>query len=247
MKRIIFINIAVLLAFSPVFGQGEIRARGDFLKSREQTKSVGKPIPKLRKQPTANRYQPPVGLGYTVFLKDEAEGWMRVSTKRAFISGQQIKVLLETNIDGYLYIFHQENDQPITLFFPNLKIQNGNNQIKANRPLLVPEGNAWRFDHKPAIETLTFIVSRVPMKGIPIGGALNQVAGFRPPQDVLQQIMTAANPLEDSVADEGKTMTKSEQRRGIELVPTDPAPTSIFMSQTEREERVVVRLKLTHK
>jgi hypothetical protein len=249
MKRNLSLFIAISLVFSSAFGQDEVRVRGDFLKSREKTNSRPANPPARTKKPAPPKPVPElrVGFGYTVFLKDEAERWVRVSPKRTFVSGQQIRLLLESNTDGYLYIFHQENDGKMTLFYPNPQIQNGNNRIRANRPLLVPEGTAWRFDNKPAIETLTFIVSRVPVKGIPIDSALNQIAEFHPPQDVLQQINSTPNPIEDSVADDGKMMTETERGRGIELVPTDPAPTSVFMGSAKGQDRIVVKLKLTHK
>lgn len=260
MKSVWLMGLMMALMGAQGLAQEEMRARGDFLKSRESSgsrpsttpgSSVSKPKTKPPVKPAgkgnANQLAlSPVGLGYTVFLKDKNDQWVRVSPQQRFVSGNQIRLLLETNINGYLYIFHQENQGRTELLFPHSQIQNGNNQIKANQPLLVPAGTAWRFNEQPAIENLTFIVSRQPLPGIPTGAALNRLAKFAPPAEVLEQIARATAPLEDRIADEGTVMTTEENRRGIELVASDPAPTSIFLNRTAREDRVVVKLKLVH-
>ncbi len=263
MKSKIALFALSFLAFSIVFGQEKINLRGDFLKSRVQPPKQSapasgnpaakakpqKPKPHTKEAPqTTSPPSPPqaIGLGYTVFLKTGDNRWQRVNPKRAFVSGEQLRFLLETNTDGYLYIFHQANSERPALFFPDARVQNGNNYIRANTPLLVPEGFAITFDNTPATETFIFVVSRTPIVGIPPGSALKQTIAANLPPNVLQQLANASAPMEDTIADAGETMTASEASRGVKLTPSDPAPTTIFLNRNERETRVTVRLKLVH-
>src|SRR5262249_34053088 len=52
----------------------------------------------------------PIGLGYTVFKKDENGKPVRVNPAQEFRTGDEMRFVIESNADGYLYIFHQENN-----------------------------------------------------------------------------------------------------------------------------------------
>src|SRR5262245_3050764 len=64
-----------------------------------------------------------LGLGYTLFLKNEADDDLRANPKQTFRSGNRVRLLVESSRNGYLYIFHQENGGPPTMLFPDWRVQ----------------------------------------------------------------------------------------------------------------------------
>src|SRR3982750_2771356 len=58
---------------------------------------------------TAAASNTPIGLGYSFFMRDQGGQAVRVDPAREFHAGDRIRLSLETNVDGYLYVFHTEN------------------------------------------------------------------------------------------------------------------------------------------
>src|SRR5438132_5395316 len=55
----------------------------------------------------------PIALGYTMFTRDINGRAVRIDPTREFHNGDRIRISLEPNIDGYLYVFQTEgNGQP---------------------------------------------------------------------------------------------------------------------------------------
>src|SRR5262249_7336415 len=47
-----------------------------------------------------------IALGYTIFMRDVNGRAVRVDPSREFHNGDRIRISLEPNIDGYVYVFH---------------------------------------------------------------------------------------------------------------------------------------------
>src|SRR5687767_4001221 len=58
---------------------------------------------------------PRLGIGLTLFMRDSNGMAVRVDPDRVFSKGDRVRVLLETNTDGYLYIFNSTDDGPATM------------------------------------------------------------------------------------------------------------------------------------
>ena len=54
----------------------------------------------------------------TLFTRDSNGLAIRVDPDHVFRKGDRVRVLLETNTDGYLYIFNQTNDGPVVMIYP---------------------------------------------------------------------------------------------------------------------------------
>src|SRR5262245_57822823 len=50
-----------------------------------------------------------IGLGYTLFMRDAKGRGVRVEPAREFHNGDSVRISLEPNVDGYVYVFHAEN------------------------------------------------------------------------------------------------------------------------------------------
>ena len=80
----------------------------------------------------------PIGLGYTIFMRDVNGRAVRVDPTREFHNGDRIRISLEPNVDGYLYVFHTEGDGPPEMIYPDARLEGGENWIEAHVPIDVP-------------------------------------------------------------------------------------------------------------
>jgi len=79
-----------------------------------------------------------IALGYTMFMRDVNGRAVRVDPAREFHNGDRIRISLEPNIDGYLYVFHTEGDGQPELMFPDARLEGGENWVEAHVPMDVP-------------------------------------------------------------------------------------------------------------
>src|SRR4030095_5018353 len=125
-------------------------------------------------RPTAVNVQR-IGLGLTLFMRDSNGLAVRTDPDHVFQKGDRVRVLLETNADGYLYIFNTTNNGPATMIYPNADLDEGGNYLQAHVPFEVPSslGSAEQFrsfacDEVAGTEQLFFVFTREPLKGVPL-------------------------------------------------------------------------------
>src|SRR6476619_5698085 len=100
----------------------------------------GKPVDKTANKPgpstpvNARR----IGLGVTLFMRDSNGLAVRVDPNHVFQKGDRVRVLLETNSDGYLYIFHTTDDGPATMIYPHADLDEAGNYLQAHVPFEIP-------------------------------------------------------------------------------------------------------------
>src|SRR5688572_29294678 len=70
---------------------------------------------------------PRLGLGLTLFSRDSNGLAVRVDPDRVFRKGDRVRVLLETNADGYLYIRTRTNKVPPVMINPDAENDEGRN------------------------------------------------------------------------------------------------------------------------
>src|SRR5258708_3323214 len=182
-KAIATVFILFLVSGGLVYGQDDpLKAREIFVKSRMTTDGYdeeARPEPKRKSgttvKPSAKRRSKRssvLGLGYNFYLNTElnnSEGkYIHVDPSRIFKSGDQIRLVVESTIDGYLYIFNQTNDGAPTMLFPNYAAYNGDNRIRAHQQYLVPGPNAIEFVGDTGTETMTIVISRTRITGLPV-------------------------------------------------------------------------------
>ena len=85
-------------------------------------KQTVKPIssgPTTSSEPSKPVNVPRIGLGLTLFMRDSNGLAVRTDPEHVFQKGDRVRVLLETNTDGYLYIFNTTNNGPATMIYPH--------------------------------------------------------------------------------------------------------------------------------
>jgi hypothetical protein len=108
----------------------------------------------------------PLGLRYAlVQIVNGAE--QEVSPTATFKSGDQVRVKVEGNRDGYLYVIARGSSGVWKPLFPAADINGGNNRITARRAQRLPsDTQAFTFDDQAGQEQLFVIYSAEPVKDV---------------------------------------------------------------------------------
>lgn len=206
-----------------------------------------------------------MGLGMTLFMRDSNGLAVRVDPDHVFRKGDRVRILLETNTDGYLYIFNTTNDGPATLIYPDVDLDDAGNYLQAHVPFEIPtslsteERLRWfAFDDVAGTEHVFFVFTREPLSGVPIEDeliAFCREAKDRCPIKPSPEIWTAVQkemqePLKtDKTQQYGRAQTAGETEataRGFGLAKDDPQPSLVMMASSTRS-KLVATLDLIHK
>ena len=205
-----------------------------------------------------------LGVGLTLFMRDSNGLAQRTDPEHVFVKGDRVRILLETNADGYLYIFNTTNQGPATMIYPHADLDEGGNYLQAHVPFEIPSSLAseerlrwFAFDEVAGTEQLFFVFTREPLKGVPLEDELvafcrdsKESCPIKPSAEMwaeLQKEMQA--PLKtDKSKSYGTAETKAEQdanTRGIGLSKDDPQPSLVMMASTPRST-LITALDLIH-
>jgi hypothetical protein len=201
-----------------------------------------------------------------MFMRDVNGRAVRIDPGREFHPGDRIRISLEPNVDGYLYVFHTEGDGQPEMIFPDARLEGGENWVEAHVPLDVPstvetdERLRWfQFYGNPATEHLYVVVTREPLSDVPIAETLMTLCSsnkencpWHPSVEVWTRIQQAARADVKVVTNSsaGKEQTEKEQvatTRGLGLDQTAPQPSVIRMSASTSAPMLVTTLDLVHK
>jgi len=210
---------------------------------------------------------PAIALGYTIFMRDMNGRAVRVDPTREFHNGDRIRISLEPNVDGYVYVFHTENDGPPEMIYPDARLEGGENWIEAHVPVDIPstieadERLRWfQFYGNAGTERLYVVVTRDPLPEVPIAETLvnfctanKDKCPWKPPVEAWGQIQLASKAevrVVTSKVSAGQAETEKEQvatTRGLGLDQTAPQPSVIRMSAATNAPVLVTILDLVHK
>ncbi|HXM34649.1 MAG TPA: DUF4384 domain-containing protein, partial [Pyrinomonadaceae bacterium] len=207
-----------------------------------------------------------IGLGLTLFMRDSNGLAVRVDPTHEFHKGDRVRVLLETNSDGHLYIFNTTDDGPPVMIYPDPQLDEAGNYLQAHVPLEIPSSVApeenlrwFRFDERAGIERLYFVFTREPLGGVPIEDDLLKYCGedktqcaWHPAAELwarLQKEFSTPTPVAKA-QHYGKTQTGAEHEaatRGIGLAKNDPEPSLVMMNASSNSALLVAALDLFHR
>ena len=207
-----------------------------------------------------------MGLGLTLFTRDPNGLSVRADPGRVFRSGERVRVLLETNTDGYLYIFNTTDGGKPVMIYPNVELDEGGNYIQSHVPFEIPSSTAseerlrwFTFDKNAGAERLFFVFTREPLPLIPTEDDLinyckqgENRCPIKPETEVWVKIQAELNaPVQVVKSDRyGKAQTTAEidaTTRGIGLSKEDPEPSLVMMRASTDASVLVAMLELIHK
>jgi len=230
---------------------------------KQVDKTPNKPGPSSTPSTPVNARR--LGLGVTLFMRDSNGLAVRVDPNHVFQKGDRVRVLLETNTDGYLYIFNTTDDGPATMIYPHADLDEAGNYLQAHVPFEIPasasaeERLRWfAFDATAGTERLFFVFTREPLSGVPIDDDLialckesKEQCPVRPSTEVWAVVQKQMQePLKTDKAKQfGGAQTATEEQatsRGLGLSKEDPPP-SLFMMASSARSTLVATLDLIHK
>ena len=290
-RKIIFLSLLIALAgLGPMqaFAQQDEDVRGAFLTSRpkatgrsNRTAPATKPS-RRRPKPTNPVVQkdgstttpvnpakvnvPRMGLGLTLFMRDSTGLAVRTDPSHEFRKGDHVRFLIETNADGYLYVFNTtDGGQPVMLY-PDPELDEAGNYFQAHVPFEIPSSVAaeerlrWlTFDEHAGAEKLYFVFTREPLSAVPIEDDLitycrdiDAKCPWHPGSEIWTKIQNELNePIKVAkVAGLGNAQTSTEHRaatRGIGLNRDDPEPSLIMLTASTSKNMLVAAVDLIHK
>jgi hypothetical protein len=206
---------------------------------------------------------PRLGLGLTLFSRDSNGLAVRVDPGRVFQKGDRVRILLETNSDGYLYIFNRTDDGAPVMIYPTAELDEGGNYIQAHVPFEIPAPDAaeerlrwFAFDENTGTEKVIFVFTREPLKDVPIEDDLLAFCrNGKCPWPVATGVwdLVAAQMKETLKTDRNDrfggaqtTAEKDASTRGLGFAKDDPQP-SLIMMASSRKPTLVATLELIHK
>jgi hypothetical protein len=207
-----------------------------------------------------------IGLGLTLFMRDSNGLSVRIDPSHEFHKGDHVRFLIETNADGYLYVFNTTDDGQPLMLYPTSELDEAGNYFQAHVPFEIPSSLAaeerlrWlTFDDHPGTEKLYFVFTREPLASVPIEDDLiafcrehDGNCSWSPGAEVWAQIKKEmSEPVQTAkVGNMGNAQTSKERQastRGIGLNRDDPEPSLIMLTASTSKNMLVVTLDLVHK
>ena len=293
MLSALLFSLTIVAGSTAVYAQDDEEVRGAFLTTRPKASSKPKAGPAQkpnRRRPkttvskpttssdasakvvTTDPAQPAgkvvnsrMGLGLTLFMRDSNGMAVRTDPTREFKRGDRVRVLLETNADGYLYIFNTTNGGEPVMIYPDPELDEAGNYIQAHVPFEIPSSTAseerlrwFAFDQNAGTERLHFVFTREPLTGVPMEDDLitfckdnKTKCPWRPAPDLWSQIQSEVKQPTQVTKSQGagKTQTEVESQavsRGIGLNRDDPEPSLIMLTTSTDKKVLVATLDLIH-
>lgn len=119
------------------------------------------PVPVMNAAYRPQGPRPALGLRYTI-LKKSGDQPVEVGASTVFHAGDRIRLAVEANDDGYLYVVNQGSSGTWKLLFPSPEIKDGDNRIQKRVRYEIPSGYTFTFDEQSGEEKLFIVLSRQP-------------------------------------------------------------------------------------
>ena len=292
---VILFAILAVTSISPAVAQDQDEdVRGAFLTSRPKAApaankpaatATGKPNRRRPKAPAPNPgggtpsgggatstgkpeklNLPRIGMGLTLFMRDSNGLAVRTDPSREFHKGDHVRFLIETNADGYLYVFNTTDGGKPVMIYPDPELDDAGNYFQAHVPFEIPSSVApeerlrWlTFDAYPGAEKLYFVFTREPLADVPIEDDLitycrdsDAKCPWHPGTEVWAKVQNELNEPVKVARTEGvgSAQTSAEHRaatRGIGLNRDDPEPSLIMLTASTTRNMLVAAVDLIHK
>jgi len=207
-----------------------------------------------------------MGLGLTLFMRNSSGLSVRVDPTREFRKGDHVRFLLETNTDGYLYVFNTTNGGAPLMIYPDPELDEGGNYIQSHVPFEIPSSVAaeerlrwFTFDAISGDEKLHFVFTREPLAAVPIEDDLisfcranDGKCPWTPGAEVWEGIKQEMNESTQIARPTGigKAQTDAESQaatRGIGLNRDEAEPSLIMLTASTSKNMLVAIVDLIHK
>lgn len=137
----------------------DAKAKGKDLPPRVKTNGGGTVVPMIN---ASNETALPLAIRYSVMKLNEDGGYDEVRPDSNFRSGDKLRIAVEANDAGYLYLIQRGSSKTWSVLFPNSEYEGGSNHITAARRQVIPGKARFTLDDTPGAEKLFLVFSRKP-------------------------------------------------------------------------------------
>jgi hypothetical protein len=137
----------------------------------------------------------PLGLRYAVLKRDASGQYQEVDPDTNFRSGDRIRLHVDANTSGYLYVVMQGSSGTWKLLFPSAEVAGGSNMVHKGESRQIPSGDRGQFvfDEQAGSEKLFIVLTRQPEPDLDkliysIGGTKILVAQAAVQDDVVSKL-----------------------------------------------------------
>lgn len=185
-----------------------------------------------------------IALGYTLAMKDANGSSVGVDASREFKFGDSIRLLLEPNTNGYLYIFQTQDGVQPQMLYPHAALDDGWNGVGAHTREIVPAESWYTFDPPAGTLRVYVILSRKLLEEVPTGDELIALCGgprdeclWEPKPSEWERIKAAASTgageERNSLLAGGRILLSDESfTRGLRLKKESPAPAVVRINSS---------------
>jgi len=195
-------------------------------------------------------------------------GSTEVPPSTVFRSGERVRLKVEVNDEGYLYLVAQGTSGKWEVLYPAPNMENGLNHVKPGRPYVVPDEkkSAFTFKGKTGTEKLFLVLSREPEAKLDeliydLGDQKAKTPAGQKPATSESKTMLAQNRVVDDpvIAKLRSTGTRDLVLESVEEPGSSAAPDDRSAAGTRDQgfyvvntsgsvqARVVVDIKLVHR
>lgn len=104
----------------------------------------------------------PLGLRYSILKYAGDDDYIEVDPDLVFRSGDKIRLRIQVNDTGYLYVVTQGSSGNWRVMFPSSEYDSGSNRVVRGRGYDIPGRTRFVFDEQPGTEKLFLVLSRQP-------------------------------------------------------------------------------------
>lgn len=228
-------------------------ARSEPLAAESRTPAPAKRAEQAEIVPVSTKTNAPLGLRYSL-LKIDRGSAVEVATDEVFRAGDRIRLSVEANDNGYLYIVSRGSSGIWKALFPSPEIEGGSNVVERGRRYEIPSGYTFTFDEQPGAEKLFIVLSRRPEPDLE---TLIYSLGQRSPGEETRpgpapKVLLAQNtaPIDDALIGKLRTYSRDLIIEKVDAATPGPrAEKAVYAVNTTgaADSRVVADVTLRHK
>jgi hypothetical protein len=180
-----------------------------------------------------------------------------VKPDAVFHSGDRIRLRVDVNTTGYLYIINRGTSGNWNPLFPSAQVAKGDNRVQKGIQYEIPAGYVFTFDEQPGTEKLFIVFSRRPVSDLEeliysLTGGQNLKS---PPNPDDGKILLAEARIDDRLVDRFRTIYSRDliiEQVGDTASPPPSAPSKenavyVVNPSKSAEARVIADVTLIHK
>jgi len=183
----------------------------------------------------------PLGLRYAVLKRDAGGQYNEVDPETSFRSGDRIRLHVDANTTGYLYVVMQGSSGTWKLLFPSAEVAGGSNLVRKGESRQIPSGDKGQFvfDEQAGNEKLFIVLTRQPEPDL--DKLIYSMGGTPGAKD---RSLVAQASVSDNVVSKLRT-----QSRDLVFEKVDSSENAAYVvnPSTAPDARLVVDVALKHK